>query len=219
MRNSLFILFLLVFQLGFLYLHKDINTHQKSNNNNNEKGVVNENTKESNGLVDNRIALKGVDPRVEALLLTIRKAEGTSGREGYRIQFTGRKFSSFNKHPDEKICAYIPVLGYEECSTAAGAYQYLTTTWNEIVAANPHITSFSPQNQDRAAIILLKELKVIPILLKRKYPTNKELEKVFFSINKTWASIYGAPYGQGTKSLSFLVNTYNGYLNYIYEQQ
>ena len=42
------------------------------------------------------------DPRVKALLDTISYAEGTSGPEGYRTMFTGKKFDTSQgwRHPD-----------------------------------------------------------------------------------------------------------------------
>lgn len=84
-------------------------------------------------------------PRMNAMLDTIAYGEGTSGPEGYRTMFTGRKFSSYSAHPRQLNSGG----GYT--SDAAGRYQFLSTTWQ------PHanalgLKDFGPQNQDRAAV-------------------------------------------------------------------
>lgn len=65
--------------------------------------------------------------RVQAFLDTIASAEGTASPDGYRIQYTGTKFASFQDHPREIKCGRR--YGKKLCSDAAGRYQFLSTTW------------------------------------------------------------------------------------------
>jgi muramidase (phage lysozyme) len=95
---------------------------------------------------------------VQAFLDTIAWAEGTAGPNAYRMQFTGTKFSSFQDHPREIKCGFSH--GSRLCSDAAGRYQFLSTTWDRM-AKQIGASDFSPANQDRAAIALLDEYRVL----------------------------------------------------------
>jgi lysozyme len=91
------------------------------------------------------------DPRVQAILDAITFAEGTwdskNKKRIYDMGFGGTRFNSLDKHPDTV---------YKGRSTAAGAYQFLTPTWNN--AANTFgFKDFKPEAQDIAALLLLRE--------------------------------------------------------------
>jgi muramidase (phage lysozyme) len=90
---------------------------------------------------------------LQAFLRTIRYAEGTDSDDGYQILFTGIRFYNYNDHPRVPICSYIK--GDRVCSTAAGAYQFLETTWDD-VASSIGARDFSPVWQDRGAIELIR---------------------------------------------------------------
>lgn len=97
-----------------------------------------------------------VTPQRRALLNTIRLAEGTwaGGKDdGYRIMFGGGQFdaSQFGKgHPDRVV----RTPGY--ASAAAGAYQFLPTTWRETQSRRGlDPKDFSPAAQDEAALALV----------------------------------------------------------------
>ncbi len=96
----------------------------------------------------------GRDRRVKAFLDTIAAAEGTATPEGYRTQYTGTKFVSFQDHPREMRCGRR--YGKKLCSDAAGRYQFLSTTWDRF-AKKFGIHDFSPQNQDLVAVELIRE--------------------------------------------------------------
>ena len=87
-------------------------------------------------------------PEGQALLRTIRFAEGTErgGPDSYRVMFGGSLAPDLKRHPD------VVMKGR---STAAGAYQFLTPTWN---AAQKRLglTSFGPVEQDIAALDLAR---------------------------------------------------------------
>jgi muramidase (phage lysozyme) len=85
-------------------------------------------------------------PHQAALLNAIAKPE--SGGK-YNIRYTpsgGVEFAGFSTHPG----IMEPTKGGQR-SSAAGRYQFTKTTWDSLVGAD---TPFTPENQDRAAILL-----------------------------------------------------------------
>jgi muramidase (phage lysozyme) len=137
--------------------------------------------------------------KVLRFLNVIRRGEGTEGDKGYRTMFGGGQFSSFSRHPDRVITAN----GYS--SSAAGAYQYLTTTWNSI-AEQYGLTDFSPRNQDLGAIALLKQSGALDEIL------NNRITEAIIKAAPTWASLPGrngnSVYGQPVRSFSELLSVY-----------
>jgi len=103
---------------------------------------------------DTRLDSIGPERRVKAFLDTIAAAEGTASPDGYRTQYTGTKFASFQDHPREMRCGRR--YGKKLCSDAAGRYQFLSTTWDRF-AKKFSISDFSPENQDLMAIELIRE--------------------------------------------------------------
>ncbi|MCU0545486.1 MAG: glycoside hydrolase family 104 protein [Oscillatoriaceae cyanobacterium Prado104] len=92
--------------------------------------------------------------RVKAFLDTIAQAEGTATPDGYRTQYTGAKFTSFQDHPRRIRCGRR--RGRRLCSDAAGRYQFLSTTWDRF-AKKFGVKDFTPQNQDWMAVELIRE--------------------------------------------------------------
>ena len=90
-----------------------------------------------------------ITPQRRALLNTIRYAEGTwkQGAAGYRTLYGGGRFQSLARHPE-----IVVVKRYT--SAAAGAYQFLPTTWSE-AASKLQLASFDPRSQDQAALYLV----------------------------------------------------------------
>ena len=100
---------------------------------------------------DHKAAPYPITPERRALLNTIRFAEGTwkDGHDlGYRTLYGGGRFDDLSKHPEKVV-----VKRY--VSAAAGAYQFLPTTWKE-VSGRLDLPSFSPEHQDQAALHLVK---------------------------------------------------------------
>jgi len=142
--------------------------------------------------------------RIRALLRTIRYAEGTDHAMGYNTMFTGKKFTDTSRHPRQ-----INVSGNLR-SDAAGAYQYLSTTWQPY-ADKLGITDFSPRSQDRVAVKHLYALGVTPTELL----TREMIDK----LSGTWASFPTlktgtSRYGQGGKTFEQLLRYYNNALSY-----
>ncbi|MCM1982203.1 glycoside hydrolase family 24 protein [Lyngbya confervoides] len=75
------------------------------------------------------LAMEGGDPYVRALLRTISASE-SNDPSPYTVMYGGKHFSDLSRHPDQ--CRTIvsgPNRG--NCTTAAGRYQFITTTWEE----------------------------------------------------------------------------------------
>lgn len=138
------------------------------------------------------------DSNVKAFLKVIRFAEGTSGVNGYRTYFGGGLFSDFSKHPNIKI----PFRNTH--STAAGAYQFLYSTW-ETLRKRLQLPDFSPSSQDLAAVELIREKNALDDVKAGRFSVAVE------KVRKIWASFPGAGYEQPEKKLSVLQQKFREY--------
>lgn len=126
-----------------------------------------------------------LDTNIQAFLTLIRTGEGTLGDKGYLTMFGGSTFNSFADHPR----VVIKKGGYT--STAAGAYQFLSKTWDEM-AAKYDLLDFSPASQDIAALGLIKRRGALQDVIDGRFKT------AIKKCNKEWASLPDSPYGQPT---------------------
>jgi hypothetical protein len=94
------------------------------------------------------IAWKGASPQQRALLMTI---SGPESAGDYSVIYGGDKhITDFSKHPGIAVpIANGPNKG--KTSSAAGRYQFLGSTWNNIASAY-HLPDFSPENQDKGVV-------------------------------------------------------------------
>jgi len=136
---------------------------------------------------------------IASFLWTIRNCEGTAGSNGYNIMFTGKLFTSFADHP--RITNSATVRGRTIYSTAAGAYQFLTETWDEL-ARKLKLRDFSPASQDLAAIQLLKQCGALD------YVKKGNISEATRRATRIWASLPGNNYNQGGKSLAAIKSYY-----------
>lgn len=145
---------------------------------------------------------------IAAFLWMIRCCEGTSGANGYRTMYTGKLFDiddpalptyKYKDHPRTANTA--PINGKPITSTAAGAYQFLTKTWDESKAAIG-VTDFSPSSQDKAAIYLIKRRQALDDVKAGRFTSAVEKTKTI------WASLPGSPYGQNPKKFDIALNFY-----------
>ena len=141
-----------------------------------------------------------MSPRLRAFLRVIREGESGQGDDAYQVMFGGAKFDSFADHPRQKH-----TFG-TLTSTAAGAYQFLSRTWDECrdVLGLP---DFSPDSQDRAAVFLIK---------RRGALDDVEAGRITEAINKCgreWASLPGSPYGQPVQTLAGALKVYEKWLD------
>ncbi|NEP40819.1 MAG: glycoside hydrolase family protein, partial [Okeania sp. SIO2H7] len=140
-----------------------------------------------------------------ALMRTISASESNVSRP-YNVIYGGKTFSDFSRHPD--LCVTIiwgPNRG--KCSTAAGRYQFISSTWEEM-AKRYHPKppglffwqsySFEPQDQDAVVHAWLSDRYYwkndIPNLLRQG-----ELDRVLRLLSGTWTSL---GYGIETNSMT-----------------
>ena len=141
----------------------------------------------------------------------IRFGEGTTGDRGYNTQFTGRQFEDLSRHPRQINSSN----GYS--SDAAGAYQFLSTTWDRAKNAL-NLPDFSVSSQEKAGRYLTEQRGVNPDAV---IQTKEEFKAAMDKLAPEWASLpysgvspegYGrgsSYYGQGGKSLDELWSLYN----------
>ena len=160
------------------------------------------------------LVMKEGDPYIRALMRTISASESNVA-EPYKVIYGGQTFSDFSRHPD--LCVTIfwgPNRG--NCSTAAGRYQFISSTWEEMAKRyhpNPsgllfwQSYSFEPQYQDAVVHAWLSDRYYwkndIPSLLRQG-----KLDKVLRLLSGTWTSL---GYGIETNSMS-------RYLPQIYQE-
>ena len=153
---------------------------------------------------------------IAAFLWMIRNCEGTSGPEGYRTMFTSALMNITDptvpdpRHPGQTIPnpslnyadhPNIPNRGGGITSTAAGAYQFLYTTWKEC-QKQLGLPDFSPASQDKACILLLKRRKALDNIKAGNFTQAVQ------QCNLEWASLPGSPYNQHPKSIQIAQNLY-----------
>lgn len=133
------------------------------------------------------------DANLRAFLRVIRTGEGTADAGGYSRLFGGDRFEGFDDHPRIKVCRNWS--GGRICSTAAGAYQFLASTWDE-TARIMGLPDFSPASQDIGALGRIAARGALPDVLAGRF------EDALRKVAREWASMPGSPYGQPTITLA-----------------
>lgn len=156
-------------------------------------------------------AAYAITPQRRALLNTIRYAEGTwkQGQAGYRTLYGGGRFQSLERHPE-----IVVVKRYT--SAAAGAYQFLPTTWSE-AASKLQLASFDPESQDQAALYLVDRRGVLEHI--DQQGLTREAMAV---LAREWASFPNlagrSAYGQPVKRADELQSFYSNNLKALADQ-
>ena len=132
-------------------------------------------------------------PNVRAFLRTIRHAEGTAGPTGYRMLFGGALFDSYDDHPRTVVTRKSGTKPIS--STAAGAYQILSRTWDE-AKKGAGLTDFAPPSQDLAALWLIRRRGALRDVIAGRF------DDAIRKCANEWASLPGSPYGQPVKTLT-----------------
>lgn len=160
------------------------------------------------------LAMQGGDPYIRSLMRTISASESNVAYP-YSVLYGGEYVKDLSQHPDR--CVTI-VTGPNKgnCTTAAGRYQMLTTTWYETAKSyhpNPskilfwEFYSFEPKFQDAVVYAWLNDPTAwglnIPQLLREG-----KIEKVLRVLSNTWTSL-----GYGIED-----NSMTEYLPAIYKQ-
>jgi muramidase (phage lysozyme) len=148
------------------------------------------------------------DANRAAMLMTIRKAEGTAGPDGYRTMFGYRYFTDFSDHPRQPA-QFTDKAGNRLWTSAAGAYQFMAVspipgggktrvdTWDRI-SKKLGLPDFSPESQDAAALALILEAGAMNDVDAGRF------DKAIGKIRGIWASLPGAGYGQPERKLADL---------------
>ena len=149
---------------------------------------------------------------VAAFLDLIALSEGTSKapnthNDGYDIIVNGidgeHNFSDYSAHP---FAAGRPPIQVNHntppgLSTASGRYQIILPTWRNIAAARG-LGTFSPQNQDLAAMELLAQCAALNFI------THGQIARAIGAASETWASFPGNSYAQAGRTLAWLQQQY-----------
>lgn len=142
------------------------------------------------------------NPNVRAGLDTIAYSEGAD----YDTLFGGGTFDGYADHPrivvDTNVYdaqGNVIRKGYK--SSAAGRYQILARTWDD-VAPKIGAPDFSPPWQDRAAVYLIHRRGGLQSLIDGDFPAFVN------AVRKEWASLPGAGYGQPERKLASLQSVY-----------
>jgi len=145
------------------------------------------------------LVMEGGDPYLRALMRTIAVSEANYPQP-YSILYGGARVSDLSRHPDRCVPIVAgPNLG--DCTTAAGRYQFLTTTWKEVAAdyhpkrslqSTQSVYSFEPQYQDAVVYAWLADEEVwgtdVAAILR-----DGNIEQVLALLSGTWTSLgYGS---------------------------
>jgi len=142
-----------------------------------------------------------------AFLDMIAYAEGTGGVNGYRMMFGGRLFDSYADHP-RVVHTFTNKLGQTLRTSAAGRYQFLARTWDEL-RDKLDLPDFSPASQDAAALELIRQRGALPDV--RAGRITEAVRKVA----PIWASLPGAGYHQPERKLEQLLAAFQSSGGYL----
>jgi muramidase (phage lysozyme) len=137
---------------------------------------------------------------VAAFLDMLAHAEGTrryGDEDGYNVIVGGGLFHDYRDHPRKSV--YLPA--YEIRSTAAGRYQFLVGTWDDLVQRFG-LADFSPVSQDAAAVQLIRQCKALALV------RDGRVREAIHACRRIWASLPGAGYGQRELATDELVEVY-----------
>lgn len=133
------------------------------------------------------------NPNVQAFLQVVRAGEGTADEIGYRRIFGGDLFEGFADHPRQFVTR--TSRGNSITSSAAGAYQFLASTWDMLVKRFG-FEDFSPANQDLGAIALIAGRHALEDVIGGNF------DEAVLKCGHEWASLPGSPYGQPQRTLA-----------------
>ncbi len=154
----------------------------------------------------------GGQQNLEAFLWAIRHAEGTAGPDGYRTMFGGALFDGWADHPRRAV-QFTDRAGRRLWTSAAGAYQFMAVspteggrttavnTWDRL-KYKLALPDFSPASQDRAAVALIDEAGALMDVRAGRFAVAVD------KVRRIWASLPGAGYQQGERSLAWLQEKY-----------
>lgn len=151
------------------------------------------------------LVMQGGDPYIRALMRTISASE-SNVQNPYAVIYGGEYTQDLSRHPDRCVpIAVGPNVG--QCTTAAGRYQFITTTWLEQAERyHPHPGgfwlwhrySFEPLYQDAVVYRWLSDATAWGTDLSSLLRQGK-ITQVLEILSPTWTSL---GYGIETNSMS-----------------
>ena len=153
----------------------------------------------------------------QALLSTIRYAEGTAGPTGYSMFFGDRTGEAKYGDLTNKSIAEVEELvtkflqdpqsefGNGQRSAAVGAYQFIDITGLAKSVGMSTDRNFDKEFQDELALRLAAKRESVLKFLEREGLSDSVIKK----LSPEWASFPGNNYGQPTKAITSLRETYN----------
>jgi muramidase (phage lysozyme) len=136
-------------------------------------------------------------PNVRRYLDVIAQAEGTASHaDPYRVGFGGSTIADLARHPGIAK-RFKQTDGKTNRTTAAGKYQFLARTWND-VAGKLGLNDFSPRAQDLGAMELMRRSGSLDDVLRGDYA------QAIHKDGRTWASLPSSPYAQPKRSQGFI---------------
>ncbi|MDW5376824.1 glycoside hydrolase family 104 protein [Halomonas sp. HP20-15] len=147
-----------------------------------------------------------VDPKIDdapnlaAFFDMLAHAEGTvrfGNQDGFNVLVGGGLFHSFDDHPRRSV--WLPA--YNIHSTAAGRYQFLAGTWDDLVDRFG-FRDFSPASQDAGATQLIRQCKALRLIY------DGRIREAIHACRTIWASLPGAGYGQREVATDELIDVY-----------
>lgn len=140
---------------------------------------------------------------IAAFLRVIIAAEGTDrAADPYRVVFGyGHTVSDLSDHPYFTGEWRGAAFGDGQWSTAAGAYQFIRGTWSAL-RDSLSLPDFGPESQDRAAIELIRQRGALEDVKAGRFAD------AVMKVRRVWASLPGAGYGQGERSIDWLAQVY-----------
>ena len=149
--------------------------------------------------------------RIRAFMCAIKYGEGTAGANGYEINVGGKLFTrdygkDFSDHPRY----YVKSVN----STAAGAYQIKTETWDnvfKVYGKRYGIVDFSPVSQDKVCLVLIKHTRdALNLIINGKIDeaVRSGTDNKFKRLHYEWASMPDSPYGQRTITMEKFMEYY-----------
>ncbi len=147
------------------------------------------------------LVMTGGSPYIRSLMRTISESEANGDRP-YNLIYSGKQVFDLSRHPNQCITIVSgPHKG--ECSTAAGRYQLLNSTWLEKVQKYYHKPSkslsgnsysFEPQFQDEVVYAWLNDHHTWGVDIANLLEQGK-LAQVLQLLSGTWTSL-----GYGTEN-------------------
>ena len=123
-------------------------------------------------------------PNVQKALQYVNAYEG---KPKANQMFGYKEFNDLSRHPN------IPIKFNDkgDITTAAGTYQITAPTWEE-QAKKQGLKDFSPENQDRAAVGIMRDIGALDAFKEGNFDKAKQL------LGTKWASIPGSTIGKST---------------------